>query len=108
MWNTDWVKVPVVDTIQRVVCATTNRVFVGTPMCARKPSDPSFHSINVNWFLIGRDKDYQTVNLTFTINVSKFAAIISMFPRPLKPCVATSYDEPVSLSWCQGRCTRAI
>ena len=37
MWNTDWVKVPVVETVQRVVCATTNRVFVGAPLCALRP-----------------------------------------------------------------------
>ena len=33
-WNTDWVKVPVTEMIQRVVCATTNRVLVGAPLCA--------------------------------------------------------------------------
>ena len=43
--NAGWVKVPVVETMQRVVCATANRVFVGTPLCARKLSDPSFYSM---------------------------------------------------------------
>ena len=38
----------------------------------------------------GRDYDYQTLNLTFAVNVVKFGLIISMFPRPLKPCVAPS------------------
>jgi hypothetical protein len=33
MWNADWVKVPIVDTMERVVCATSNRVFVGAPLC---------------------------------------------------------------------------
>ena len=33
-WIADWVKVPMMETIQRVVCATTNRVFVGAPLCA--------------------------------------------------------------------------
>ena len=33
MWNADWVKVPIVETVQRVVCAVTNRVFVGAPLC---------------------------------------------------------------------------
>ena len=33
-WNAGWVKVPVMETIQRVVCATTNRVLVGAPLCA--------------------------------------------------------------------------
>jgi cytochrome P450 len=64
----NWVKVPVIETIQRVVCATMNRVFVGSPLC--------------------RDRDYQTLNLNFAVNVVKFATIISMFPKPLKPIVA--------------------
>jgi len=64
----DWVKVPVIETIQRVVCATTNRVFVGAPLC--------------------RDKDYQTLNLNYTINVVKVATILRMFPGPLKPIVS--------------------
>src|ERR1700761_3357878 len=34
MWNTDWVKVPVIETTQRVICAAANRVLVGTPLCA--------------------------------------------------------------------------
>jgi hypothetical protein len=35
----------------------------------------------------GRDHDYQTLNLTFAVNVVKFGLIIGMFPRPLKLCV---------------------
>jgi hypothetical protein len=34
MWDEDWVKVPVTETIQRVVCDTMNYVFVGRPLCA--------------------------------------------------------------------------
>ena len=34
MWDEDWVKVPVVETIQRVVCESMNCVFVGPPLCA--------------------------------------------------------------------------
>jgi len=64
----DWVKVPVEETIQRVVCATSNRVFVGTPLC--------------------RDKEYLALNLNFAVNVVKFAAIIGLFPKPLKWIVA--------------------
>lgn len=28
-----WVKVPVLETFQRVICGATNRVFVGVPLC---------------------------------------------------------------------------
>jgi hypothetical protein len=64
----DWVKVPIVDTIQRVVCATSNRVFVGAPLC--------------------RNQDYLNLNLNFTLNVMKNAIILKMFPKLLRPIVA--------------------
>jgi len=63
-----WVKVPIIETLQRLICRTTNRVFVGIPLC--------------------RNLDYQDLNLTFAINVVKFATIIRFFPKPLKPIVA--------------------
>ncbi|KAI0292786.1 cytochrome P450 [Russula brevipes] len=59
-----WVKVPILETVQRVICCTTNRVFVGLPLC--------------------RNRDYQTLNLTFAVNVIKYGTIISMFPKPFK------------------------
>ncbi|KAH9072829.1 cytochrome P450 [Lactarius deliciosus] len=64
----DWVKVPVLETMQHVVSATTNRVFVGPPLC--------------------RNQDYLTLNLNYAVNVMKFATIIGIFPKPLKPIVA--------------------
>ncbi|KAI0292771.1 cytochrome P450 [Russula brevipes] len=63
----EWVKLPIVPTMQRVICRVTNRVFVGKPLC--------------------RNRDYQTLNLNFAINVVKFATIIRMFPKYLKPVV---------------------
>jgi hypothetical protein len=41
-------------------------------------------------FFPGRDYDYQTLNLSFAVNVVKFGLIIGMFPKPLKPCVVPS------------------
>ncbi|KAH9067786.1 cytochrome P450 [Lactarius vividus] len=69
----DWVKVPVLETMLRAVCATTNRVFVGSPLC--------------------RNQDYLTLNSNFTVNVTKFATIISMFPKPLKPIVTRALSS---------------
>ncbi len=43
-----------------------------------------------NYFILGRDHDYQTLNLTFTANLLKFCLIIGMFPKPLKQCVLSS------------------
>lgn len=33
MIATEWVKVPGLDTIMNVVCRTSNRAFVGAPLC---------------------------------------------------------------------------
>ncbi|KAI9436537.1 cytochrome P450 [Lactarius psammicola] len=61
-----WVTVPALETIQRVICRVTNRVFVGVPLCVR-------------------NRNYQALNLNFAINVLKSATIIRFFPNPLKP-----------------------
>ncbi|KAI0277137.1 cytochrome P450 [Russula aff. rugulosa BPL654] len=66
--NVEWVKVPILETIQRVICRATNRIFVGAPLC--------------------RDYGYQNLNLTYAVNVIKFGLIIGLFPRPLKPIVS--------------------
>ncbi|KAF8467574.1 cytochrome P450 [Russula ochroleuca] len=68
MSSDEWVKVPILETLQRVICRTTNRIFVGVPLC--------------------RDYDYQTLNLTFAVNFTKFGMIISMVPKPLKLIVS--------------------
>ncbi|KAF8477701.1 cytochrome P450 [Russula ochroleuca] len=68
MRGDEWVKVPILETLQRVICRATNRIFVGVPLC--------------------RDYDYQTLNLTFAVNVVKFGLVISLFPKPLKPIVS--------------------
>ncbi|KAH9072143.1 cytochrome P450 [Lactarius deliciosus] len=77
----DWVKVPVLETVQRVVSATSNRIFVGSPLC--------------------RDQGYLKLNLNFAISVVKSAAIIGMFPKPLKPKWSTSslWLRSVLLEW---------
>ncbi|KAF8467591.1 cytochrome P450 [Russula ochroleuca] len=64
----EWVKVPIMETLERVICRTTSRIFVGAPLC--------------------RDHDYQTLNLTFAVNVMKYGMIISLFPKPLKHIVS--------------------
>ncbi|KAF8467587.1 cytochrome P450, partial [Russula ochroleuca] len=63
-----WVKIPILGTLQRVICRTTSRIFFGAPLC--------------------RDNDYQTLNLSFAVNVMKFGVIISLFPKPLKRIVS--------------------
>ncbi|KAF8471577.1 cytochrome P450 [Russula ochroleuca] len=63
----EWVTVPIQKTVERVICRTTNRIFVGVPLC--------------------RDYDYLTLNLTFGESVFKSAMILNLFPKPLKPIV---------------------
>ena len=31
--HAEWIKVSILDTLQRVICRATNRVFVGAPLC---------------------------------------------------------------------------
>jgi hypothetical protein len=48
-------------------------------------------------FLVsGRNRDYQHLNLTFAVNVMKYATILSFVPRPLKPCAAVLIHGPLS------------
>jgi len=49
-------------------------------------------------FVLGRNPDYHKLNLTFAINVVKYGTIISLFPKPLKPCVVVPVYVPMSLS----------
>jgi len=51
-----------------IVCRTSNRVFVGLPLC--------------------RNSDYLLLNKTFTLDVIKGATIIKLFPEALRPLVA--------------------
>ncbi|PSS38083.1 hypothetical protein PHLCEN_2v63 [Hermanssonia centrifuga] len=61
----DWVKVPALKTMMRIVARVSNRVFVGLPKC--------------------RDADYIQLNVRFTIDVVMGARLLSLFPNFLKP-----------------------
>ncbi|KAH9836319.1 cytochrome P450 [Rhodofomes roseus] len=61
----DWIKVPMLPTMMEVVCRTSNRLFVGLPLC--------------------RDRDYVELNKRFTIDVFVGGQIIRLFPDVLKP-----------------------
>ncbi|KAI0248473.1 cytochrome P450 [Lactifluus subvellereus] len=66
--ESEWVKVSILPTVQRIICRTSSRVFVGATLC--------------------RDRDYETLVLNFAANLMKSATIIAMFPRPLKSTAA--------------------
>ncbi|TCD68632.1 hypothetical protein EIP91_010287 [Steccherinum ochraceum] len=61
----EWTKVPALATMMKVVCRTSNRIFVGAPLC--------------------RDPDYRELNIEFTVDVVKAALTINMFPHFLRP-----------------------
>ncbi|CAA7260276.1 unnamed protein product [Cyclocybe aegerita] len=63
----EWISVPALQTIMHIVCRTSNRLFVGLPLC--------------------RNTEYRTLNEQFTIHVFQDAQKISMFPRFLRPFV---------------------
>ncbi|KAK7460846.1 hypothetical protein VKT23_008777 [Stygiomarasmius scandens] len=63
----DWVAYPALNTILRIVCRTSNRFFVGAPLC--------------------RDPDYVNLNIEYTVDAFKLAGIVNLFPNILQPIV---------------------
>ena len=79
-WNhSEWKSIPALDVIQRVVCRTTNRVFVGLPLCMLSAY------FLFPWFLssiaLGRNPDWIDLNIRYTVNVIKGGIITGLFPR---------------------------
>ncbi|KAF8447272.1 cytochrome P450 [Boletus edulis BED1] len=64
----EWKSVPALSTAQKIISRTSNRVFVGLPLC--------------------RDPDWVSLNVEFTMDVVKGATIISLFPKFIAPLVA--------------------
>ncbi|KAF9235145.1 cytochrome P450 [Melanogaster broomeanus] len=64
----EWKSVPALDTVQEVVCRTSNRVFVGLPLC--------------------RNPDWVNLNVLFSDDLLKAAMTVALFPRILAPLVA--------------------
>ncbi|KXN83236.1 Ent-kaurene oxidase [Leucoagaricus sp. SymC.cos] len=63
----EWQLLPAYETLMHIVCRTSNRFFVGLPLC--------------------RDPGYRSLNETFAIDVAVSARIINRFPDFLKPLV---------------------
>ncbi|THV02256.1 cytochrome P450 [Dendrothele bispora CBS 962.96] len=83
--STEWTAFPALPTVMKVVCRTTNRLFVGVPLC--------------------REPDYVRLNIEFTIDVFKAARIINLFPDLLKP-VAGNLLTPLATA--VGRALRHL
>ncbi|KAF8833162.1 cytochrome P450 [Paxillus ammoniavirescens] len=64
----EWKSVPAFQAIQKVVSRTSNRIFVGLPLC--------------------RNPDWIDLNERFALDVAKGAVLIGLFPKVLAPLVA--------------------
>lgn len=83
-YEIDWVEVPGLTTMQKIVARASNRIFVGAPLCEQ------FHSYSSDIQLrlcgTGRDEDYVRLNIDFTLDVFKAATVINLFPDFMKGC----------------------
>ncbi|KAL0949751.1 hypothetical protein HGRIS_009789 [Hohenbuehelia grisea] len=68
----EWVAVPTLDAVMKVVCRTTNRLFVDVPVC--------------------RDEDYIELNTRFTMDVFIAGMLINLFPKFLHPIVGPLFS----------------
>ncbi|KAJ8079813.1 hypothetical protein PM082_016635 [Marasmius tenuissimus] len=73
----DWVKVPTLQKALNIVSRTSNRLFVGLPLC--------------------RNKEWLSLNIRYTIDFFVAVAKFSLFPRLLHPLVAW-YTSPYKRS----------
>lgn len=69
----EWVKVPIYEAILDIVCRSSNRTFVGLPLC--------------------RDPDYMELNINFTMDVVKAGFMINRFPNFLKPIAGRMFSK---------------
>ncbi|KAI0060665.1 cytochrome P450 [Artomyces pyxidatus] len=60
-----WMPVPIGDVLRDVICRVSNRVFVGAPLC--------------------RDKEYQQLNIAYSMSVVQRAWVVNQFPKLLRP-----------------------
>lgn len=76
-WGTDtenWSDVGVLETMQRIVTRTSNRVFVGAPLC--------------------RNDDYLDNSCKYTNDIAVSGSIIKLIPGLLKPLTAWIFQLP--------------
>jgi hypothetical protein len=84
--KTDWKAVPAMNTMLRIVCRVSNRLFVGLPLC----TFDHYRLVDylrslANDLPTGRDPDYLDMSMTFTVDVMKTATIVNLVPQVLQP-----------------------
>ncbi|TDL22834.1 cytochrome P450 [Rickenella mellea] len=65
--SNEWVGYPALETFMQIVTRTSNRIFVGLPVC--------------------RDPEYIKLNIEYTIQAVKVGAVIALTPHILRPLV---------------------
>ncbi|KAJ3904615.1 cytochrome P450 [Lentinula edodes] len=83
--DTEWMKVPMLYTVMKIVSRTSNRYFVGLPLC--------------------RDPDYINLNIEYTIDAFNGAKTLQRFPTVLKPIVRQFLTD---VPTCLKRATKHI
>ncbi|KAL0949829.1 hypothetical protein HGRIS_009864 [Hohenbuehelia grisea] len=73
----EWISLPAMDTVLQVVCRTSNRLFVGLPLC--------------------RNSDYCDLNIAFTMDVAIASMKINVFPQFLHPIVGPLFSPSAHL-----------
>ncbi|EJD49256.1 cytochrome P450 [Auricularia subglabra TFB-10046 SS5] len=81
----EWTEMTVGESIMRVVCRTSNRMFVGLPLC--------------------RDNEYVALTVQYAIDVIVSALILRNIPAFLKPVVARFF---IPIRWTYDRAERIM
>ena len=82
--DAEWTTVAAMPTMQKIVARASNRVFVGTPLCAYPLllRDPDVRRLMRG---AGRKQDYLDLAIRFTMDVVKDRTILIFFPHILRP-----------------------
>ncbi|KAF8526939.1 cytochrome P450 [Hysterangium stoloniferum] len=65
--TSEWTQMRVMEAVTTIICRSSNRIFVGAPLC--------------------RDPEYVKLNIQFALHITLAAHIIRLFPKFLKPLV---------------------
>lgn len=85
--DSDWTSVKLKDTIMKVVCRATNRVFVELPLCEPLPSPLQLFGILLSEIQPGRNPEWVDLNVQFTVDVLTVSTALRATPAFLRPYV---------------------
>jgi cytochrome P450 len=74
--ESEWMQVPMLYTAMKIISRTSNRLFVGLPLC--------------------RNPDYMHLNIEFTVDAAKGARVLRRYPAIFRPIVARFLTDVAS------------